>query len=330
MFAPLFLCALFNPLPPGETDAGRMLQKEIVMNASRAEVWHLWTTNEGMRAALGLTGTDIDLKLGGKFEIYFSMSPPAGQRGSEGCTILSYDPLEMFAFTWNAPPTIPALRDKGAKTQVVVRFSTVDGEKTKVHLTHLGIGTGPEWDKYHAYFENAWPRFLSHMQEYTTKAQRPTKDVAPPATLNPLKHEGVIDAPASEVWKAFTTKEGMESWMVPKASMDLRVMGKMLTTYKKDATLGDEHTIENTILAYVPERMLSIRNTKAPKGFEFPKVFQSTWSVCYFEPITEKQTRVRVMGLNYGTDEESLKVRKHFEWGNDQVLKSLQKRFGVK
>ena len=34
--------------------------------------------------------------------------------------------------------------------------------------------------------------------------------------------------------------------------------------------------------------------------------------------------------LGYTSDEESQKMRKHFEWGNDFTLKKLQKHFEEK
>ena len=308
----------------------RQFEHTAIFPCSLAEAWHLWTTNDGFQKSVGVQGSDIELKLGGKYEIYFGMTLPVGQRGSEGCIVLSYLPLEMFAFSWNAPPSIPELRNAGARTQVVLRFESIAPDQTKVTLTHLGIGTGKDWDKYEQYFKNAWPGVTRHMTEYLKKSDRPTKNIAPGVELNSLKHEAIIDAPVNEVWKAFTTREGLESWMVQKASFDLKVGGKMLTTYNKQATLGDEHTIENTIRAYVPERMLSIQCTKTPKNFPYTELFAKTWSVNYFEPVNDKQTRVRFVGMNYGTDEDSQKLRMFFEVGNAQVMQLLKKHFDKK
>src|SRR2546426_11543663 len=46
-----------------------------------------------------------------------------------------------------------------------------------------------------------------------------------------LVHEGVVNAPADQVWAAFTTKEGIESWMAAHASIDLKIGGTMKTQY---------------------------------------------------------------------------------------------------
>jgi uncharacterized protein YndB with AHSA1/START domain len=325
----LFLLVLTVPPLSAADPAGRLLEKSIVLPVPRAEAWHYWTTNEGFRQSVGVQGSDIELKLGGKYEIYFSMTAPAGQRGSEGARVLAYHPLEFLAFTWNAPPKIAELRNAGAMTEMVVRFKEVPGG-TEVRIYHLITGSGAAWDGYYAYFDKAWPNVLRAMKEYGGKGDRPTKGVAAPSDLNALSHEAVVDAPVADVWKAFTTREGIESWMVPRASIDLKVMGKMLTTYNNQATLGDESTIENTIRAYLPERLLVMQCTKTPKGFPHPEAFYPVWSVLYFEPVNEKQTRVRSVGLNYGDDEPSRQVRKFFDAGNAFTLRKLQERFAAK
>jgi uncharacterized protein YndB with AHSA1/START domain len=146
----------------------------------------------------------------------------------------------------------------------------------------------------------------------------------------PLVHEAVVEGPVADVWDAFTTKKGAESWMVAHADIDLRIGGKMRTHYDARGKLGDSKTIENTILSFDPQRMLSIRNTKAPEGFAHADVFQKTWTVVYFEKMGANRTKVTIVGLGYGTDEASQKVRAHFDWGNAYTLKKLQKRFAAK
>lgn len=150
------------------------------------------------------------------------------------------------------------------------------------------------------------------------------------ADLPPLVVSAVVEAPVDDVWAAFTTAEGIKSWMVPHADIDLKVGGKMRTHYDKNGVLGDENSIENTILSYDPKRMLSIKATKAPKSFPFKASLERMWSVIYFEPVGARQTKVTVVGLGYADDEESQKLRKHFEWGNAFTLKKLQQRFAAK
>jgi len=147
------------------------------------------------------------------------------------------------------------------------------------------------------------------------------------AASPPLVHEGIIHASVDDVWAAFTTKKGMESWMVPHAEIDLRIDGKMRTNYHADGAIGDPNTIENRILSFDPKRMFSIRATKPPANFPFKSAIKGTWSVMYFDVLGPKRTRLRIIGLGYGTDEEATKMRAFFEMGNAWTIRKLQEKF---
>ncbi|MFO0972112.1 MAG: SRPBCC domain-containing protein [Phycisphaerae bacterium] len=147
--------------------------------------------------------------------------------------------------------------------------------------------------------------------------------VRPAVSAEPLVVEGVIDAPQARVWASWTTAAGLESWIAPHADIDLQIGGKMRVAYDAAATLGDESTIENTILAFEAPRMIAIRATHPPKGFPFPNAIRDTWSVVYFEPVGPRRTRVRVVGLGYGDDEESQRMRGFFAKGNAFTLNKL-------
>ncbi|MET0647457.1 MAG: SRPBCC domain-containing protein [Pyrinomonadaceae bacterium] len=147
---------------------------------------------------------------------------------------------------------------------------------------------------------------------------------------NRLVHEGVVAAPVGDVWAAFTTGKGQESWMVAHSEVELKVGGRMRTHYDPKGVIGDSKTIENEIISYDPGRMLSIRVSKFPEGFPFPNAVKGMWTVIYFEALSPRTTRVQIVGLGFGDDEESKKMRAFFERGNAFTLKKLQERFAPK
>jgi len=144
-----------------------------------------------------------------------------------------------------------------------------------------------------------------------------------------LVHEAVIAAPVAEVWDAFTTAEGFQSWAVPLAEIDLRVGGSIRSNYNPKGTIGDAGTIVNEILAYEPQRMLSLRNTKAPEGFPNAELFSKTWSVIYLSPVDDlrDRTRVRLVGMGYGEGGAWDDLYNFFKAGNAQTLDALRKKF---
>ena len=139
-----------------------------------------------------------------------------------------------------------------------------------------------------------------------------------------LEQEAVVDAPVAEVWEAWTTDEGIRSWMVPHGTVDLRVGGEYRTAYKAGVDLDGREAIVNEIIAFDPERMLAMRNTQAPSGFPSADKFQSTWSVVYFEPLGATRTRLVCKGFGYGEGPEWDQLYQYFEQGNAFLFNKLK------
>lgn len=145
-----------------------------------------------------------------------------------------------------------------------------------------------------------------------------------------LVSEGLVQASVNDVWQAFTTKSGIESWMAAHAEIDLRIGGIMKTQYDPNGAVDDSTSIHNTILCFEPLKMLSIQVSKAPEKFPFPKAIKQMWTIIYFESKGENETLVRSVCLGFTEDEESKNMRKFFEHGNAQTIQGLQKRFEKK
>lgn len=141
------------------------VEVEAIVAAPPADVWRYWTTSEGWKSVMGVD-TKIECAIGGPFELYFGSDAPPGERGSEGCKVLSYDEERMFSFSWNAPPKFKHARAE--RIWVVLTLEPADGGATRVRLTHNGwkekIASQPEhaaeWKEVRTYFTNAWPRVL--------------------------------------------------------------------------------------------------------------------------------------------------------------------------
>jgi uncharacterized protein YndB with AHSA1/START domain len=147
------------------------------------------------------------------------------------------------------------------------------------------------------------------------------------ASVEPIIIEGIVNAPIEEVWKSFSTREGIESWMVAKTEFELRVGATWRTSYSKDSNLNDDASIHHTILAYDPGRMLAFRTIKTPGNFPFPNAILKTWNVIYFEPAGASRTKVTTRMLGFEDNEESLKMRAFFEAGNKTTMDNLIRKY---
>ena len=133
------------------------IELDIDVNASRDEVWEAWTTEEGAKTFFA-PQCSIELRPGGKYEMYFMLSAKPGERGSEGAVFLAVERPRMLSFTWNAPPELPDIRRQ--RTHVTVTLTEVDERVTKVKLVNDGYGSGGQWKKALEYFKRAWGKIV--------------------------------------------------------------------------------------------------------------------------------------------------------------------------
>jgi uncharacterized protein YndB with AHSA1/START domain len=140
-------------------------------------------------------------------------------------------------------------------------------------------------------------------------------------------NEGIVDAPVAEVWKVWSTSEGYKVLGPALAEVDLRVGGTIRSRYRADGVLGDAETIENVILAYEPPTMMAIKISKPPASFPFKEAWKKPWTVLTLVPLDDGRTLIRAASLGYGTDEESLAMRRFFEAGNQQTIEHVQSHF---
>lgn len=128
-------------------------------------VWEAWTTDEGVRSFFG-PGSHVEQKVDGEYEIYFMPDAPAGERGSDGMRVLAFHPPHALAFTWNAPPSIPAIRAQ--RTHVMIELEAI-GDHTRVVLTNGGYASGADWARALEYFDRAWDVVLDRLEKRFAK-----------------------------------------------------------------------------------------------------------------------------------------------------------------
>ena len=139
------------------------LVKRVTVKASLEDVWRCWTTTEGVESFIA-PKAKVEFRVGGPYEWYFSDEAPVGERGSEDCRVLSYLPMEMLSFEWNAPPSMGERRY--IKTRVVLQFKEVSLGLVEVVLTQLGWGEGESWQEVYDYFDRAWGYVLEELRKH--------------------------------------------------------------------------------------------------------------------------------------------------------------------
>lgn len=165
----IFLIGFMSAYAQDRIIDDKMIYKSIEIDTSTKAVWEKWTTEKGVKSFFA-PDCSIELIPGGKYEIYFFPENEYGNKGAEGCKVLSYIPEKMFSFSWNVPPQFPELRAMGPTTWVVIQITEVDG-KTVVELYHYGWREGEKWDIVYKYFDAAWSKVLIWLKESFNKSE---------------------------------------------------------------------------------------------------------------------------------------------------------------
>jgi uncharacterized protein YciI/uncharacterized protein YndB with AHSA1/START domain len=113
--------------------------------------------------------------VGGSYELYFGPEDEPGTQGSDGCKVMTFQPMEMLSFSWNAPPHIPDLRHQ--HTMVVLHFSE-SSEGTEVKLSHIGWGQTDRWNELYEYFDKAWTFVFERLRERFEKGPADWKGIS--------------------------------------------------------------------------------------------------------------------------------------------------------
>jgi len=309
------------PVHAGE-QVERVLHKEAVVHATPAEVWRAWTTSEGM-AEWWVKDSRIEPRVLGPYELIMIPDAPEGQRGAEGCRVLSYVPNEMLSFEWTFPPNVPALRSAGAKTHVVVRIDDLGDGTVRVRLDQLGWQEGEDWDKGYAYFDKAWGWVMEQLRGHFAEKATQTESwidgaVSVTAVRGPArvqKYEVELPADVATVWDTLTTVDGVRSFLSPDPKIELSPGGAYMLF---SGSLSK-------VLSVVPQRQLVVTGS-AP--LEFPNVrMGGTWGVLDFESSGDDATHLTMTCLGWQNGEEWDRAFEYFLKNNPMFLNLLRKRF---
>jgi len=146
--------------PSSENPTPATIRHSVLVPAPIDAVWSRWTTADGLTRFFARS-VNLELEVGGDFEILFFPDNPPGLRGAEGTRLMAIEPPRRLAFDWDAPPAWPEQR--GQRTMVEIRFSP-EGDRTRVELRHQGWGDGPDWQSVRDYFDPAWAKILGRLK----------------------------------------------------------------------------------------------------------------------------------------------------------------------
>lgn len=143
---------------------------------------------------------------------------------------------------------------------------------------------------------------------------------APTVVPDPQKLVIEMEVPArvAEVWKAFSTSEGLSTWLAPNCVVELRAGGEWTVHFPGGSTGG------GNIVSFEAEKQMVI-SALAPD--QFPHVWaERTRARFEFEPHGDS-TVVRLTQTGWKSGPEWTHAYEYLLAGNAQLMAALHRRF---
>lgn len=133
-----------------------------------------------------------------------------------------------------------------------------------------------------------------------------------------LRVEITVPATRAEVWKSFSTSEGLSTWLAPNSNVELKPGGEWMVHFPGGSTGG------GNIVSFVPGKEIII---KALAPDQFPTV-RAQRTTAHFELEDHgKGTLVRLTQTGWQDGDEWDRAYEYLTAGNAQLMATLHRRF---
>lgn len=140
-----------------------------------------------------------------------------------------------------------------------------------------------------------------------------------------LRKEMMVPAGLAEVWEAWTTTEGVQTFFSSEAKVELAIGGAYEIYFLFDQPYGSRGSEGCRVLSYLPTEMLSFSWNAPP---EFGQLRgRHTIVVLRFEEIEPGKVKVMLWQHGWGRGENWDKLCDYFDKAWAHVLSNLKKRF---
>jgi len=138
----------------------------------------------------------------------------------------------------------------------------------------------------------------------------------------------IVPATVKEVWKLFTTDEGLKKWIAPVAKIDMKIGGSIRTNYDSNKTVDDSSSIKLDIINYIQYEMLTLKvNLNNSFPAEAKKEDKNLQEILQFVKVGEHETKIISTMVGWGQGSNWDKAYSFFEKGNVWTYKEILKLF---
>jgi uncharacterized protein YndB with AHSA1/START domain len=133
-----------------------------------------------------------------------------------------------------------------------------------------------------------------------------------------LRIEITVPAPRAEVWKVFSTSEGLSTWLAPNSNVDLKPGGEWMVHFPGGSSGG------GNIVSFVPGKEI-VLSALAPD--QFPTVRAERTTARFELEDRGTGTLVRLTQTGWKDGGEWDRAYEYLTAGNAQLMATLHRRF---
>ena len=134
-----------------------------------------------------------------------------------------------------------------------------------------------------------------------------------------------IASPPSCPWRALADEEGIKSFGVKVAHVEMKNGGVIEEGFSPTAEIGGKDTIRHRIIAYLPERLLVLRNEQTPPGLPHAELYRNVVQVIAIEPRGPGKIRLTISHTGYGSGADYDELYSFFRTHNPEFLTGAKK-----
>lgn len=134
----------------------------------------------------------------------------------------------------------------------------------------------------------------------------------------------IASAPAC-IWRSLADEEGLKAFGMKVVHVEMKNGGVIEEGFSPTAKIGGDETIRHRIIAYLPERLLVLRNEATPPGVPHVELYRNVVQVISIEPHDDGRTRFTISQTGYGAGADYDQLYAFFQKGNPGYLTGVKK-----
>lgn len=134
-----------------------------------------------------------------------------------------------------------------------------------------------------------------------------------------------IAAPPSCLWRSLADEDGLKAYGMSVVHVEMKNGGVLEEGFTPTAKIGGTDTIRHRIIAYLPERLLVLRNEQTPPGLPHADLYRNVVQVIAIEPRAAGKTRLTISHTGYGSGADYDELYTFFRTHNPEFLTGVKK-----